>query len=64
MNPRSPVLADINDLPYCKAFANEVMRWRPVAPAGVPHLSTKDEVTEHPHMCITRQIDGRSTQDL
>lgn len=20
------------------------MRWRPVAPAGVPHLSTKDEV--------------------
>lgn len=52
---RSPVLDDIASLPYCDAFVKEVyvpphadsdgrMRWRPVAPAGVPHLSTKDEV--------------------
>lgn len=41
---RSPVLEDIGSLPYCDAFVKEVMRWRPVAPAGVPHLSTKDEI--------------------
>ncbi|BEJ14865.1 hypothetical protein CspHIS471_0406320 [Cutaneotrichosporon sp. HIS471] len=41
---RSPVLEDITNLPYCDALVKEMMRWRPVAPAGVPHLSTKDEV--------------------
>ncbi|KAM0749101.1 cytochrome P450 [Meredithblackwellia eburnea MCA 4105] len=41
---RTPVLDDIGQLPYCDAFIKEVMRWRPVAPAGVPHMMTQDEI--------------------
>lgn len=40
---RMPVIEDIENLPYCHAFIKEVLRWRPVAPAGVPHLSSKTE---------------------
>jgi cytochrome P450 len=38
-----PRLGDIDQLPYCKAFIREVLRWRPVTPASVPHLATKEE---------------------
>ena len=40
---RLPTLEDAANLPYCLAFIKEVLRWRPVAPAGVPHLSTREE---------------------
>lgn len=39
---RSPTIDDIDNLPYCNSFIREVMRWRPVAPAGVPHVTTQD----------------------
>lgn len=41
---RSPKYEDLESLPYCKAFVLEVMRWRPILPAGVPHMTSKDEV--------------------
>lgn len=41
---RSPMLEDNENLPFCNAFLREVMRWRPVAPAGVPHVTTQDLV--------------------
>lgn len=40
---RSPTIEDIKNLPYCRAFILEVMRFRPTAPAGVPHVLTKEE---------------------
>jgi len=41
---RSPKFEDADSLPYCRAFVLETMRWRPILPAGVPHLTNKDEV--------------------
>lgn len=34
---RLPTFADRNDLPYVDALILETLRWRPVAPSGVPH---------------------------
>jgi cytochrome P450 len=31
-------------LPYIEAICREVLRWQPVAPLGVPHMTTKDDV--------------------
>jgi len=33
-------------MPYVEAFCKEVLRWGPVVPTGVPHVSTKDDVYE------------------
>ncbi|EJU01233.1 cytochrome P450 [Dacryopinax primogenitus] len=41
---RSPKFEDLESLPYCRAFVLEVMRWRPILPAGVPHMTSKDEM--------------------
>ncbi|EPQ56835.1 cytochrome P450 [Gloeophyllum trabeum ATCC 11539] len=41
---RLPQLTDQRDLPYVEAIMREVLRWNPVAPLGVPHLSTQDDV--------------------
>lgn len=41
---RLPELADIQNLPYVQAFIKEVIRWRPTAPGGSPHLTTCDEL--------------------
>ncbi|KAK2042897.1 cytochrome P450 [Colletotrichum somersetense] len=43
---RLPGLSDRENLPYVDALAKEVMRWNPVAPMGVPHASTEDDVVE------------------
>ncbi|KAF5020201.1 hypothetical protein F66182_7766 [Fusarium sp. NRRL 66182] len=40
---RSPTAADINHLPFIKACMYETLRWRPVAPGGVPHALTRDD---------------------
>ncbi|CZR65709.1 related to cytochrome P450 CYP2 subfamily [Phialocephala subalpina] len=40
---RLPNFGDKNNLPYIHAFANEVLRWRPVAAGGVPHAVTEDD---------------------
>jgi len=44
---RTPGFADEPNLPYIRALAKEVLRWRPVAVlGGTPHSSTEDDVYE------------------
>ncbi|KAF9463699.1 cytochrome P450 [Collybia nuda] len=40
---RMPTFADSPNLPYMNACVREVLRWRTVAPFGVPHQSNKDD---------------------
>ncbi|KAJ8086010.1 hypothetical protein PM082_004829 [Marasmius tenuissimus] len=40
---RMPKFSDLEDLPYIRATAREVLRWRTPAPIGVPHRSTEDD---------------------
>lgn len=40
---RLPSFDDIPNLPYVNAFLMEVMRWRPLAPLGIPHSVTQDD---------------------
>ncbi|KAI0400732.1 putative cytochrome P450 oxidoreductase OrdA-like protein [Xylaria palmicola] len=41
---RLPTLADRENLPYVDAIVKETLRWHPVAPMGLPHQSTEDDV--------------------
>ncbi|TDL20079.1 cytochrome P450 oxidoreductase OrdA-like protein [Rickenella mellea] len=41
---RLPTLADRERLPYVDAVLKEVLRWNPVAPMGLPHVNTEDDV--------------------
>ncbi|KAJ7669227.1 cytochrome P450 [Mycena polygramma] len=41
---RLPGFEDRDSLPYCEAVYREVMRYRPVAPLGVPRTTTEDDV--------------------
>ncbi|KAI1814974.1 putative cytochrome P450 oxidoreductase OrdA-like protein [Poronia punctata] len=41
---RVPTLADRENLPYVDALVKETLRWHPVAPMGLPHQSTEDDV--------------------
>ncbi|KAK7900779.1 hypothetical protein LTR67_003063 [Exophiala xenobiotica] len=41
---RLPTVADRENLPYVDAVVKEVLRWHPVAPMGLPHTSTEDDV--------------------
>ncbi len=43
---RLPSLADRENLPYVDATVKEVLRWHPVAPMGLPHTSTEDDVID------------------
>jgi hypothetical protein len=40
---RIPNFADLPHLPYIRAMVKEALRWRPVDPLGLPHLSTEDD---------------------
>ncbi len=40
---RLPNSADRKNLPYIDAIVKEVLRWHPVGPLGLPHMSTKDD---------------------
>ncbi|KAH9987169.1 cytochrome P450 [Russula compacta] len=40
---RLPTFADYPHLPYIRAMAKEVLRWRPVGPLGLPHRSIEDD---------------------
>ncbi|KAJ5683546.1 O-methylsterigmatocystin oxidoreductase [Penicillium macrosclerotiorum] len=40
---RLPKMADRAKLPYIDAVVKEVLRWHPVAPMAIPHLSTEDD---------------------
>lgn len=38
-----PKVEDRANLPYINAIVKEVLRWHPVAPMGIPHMSTTDD---------------------
>lgn len=38
-----PKMADRSRLPYVNAVVKEVLRWHPVAPMGIPHMSIEDD---------------------
>ncbi|KZS90974.1 cytochrome P450 [Sistotremastrum niveocremeum HHB9708] len=40
---RLPTFEDRGSLPYVEALYREVLRWKPVLPAGVPHRSVQDD---------------------
>jgi len=41
---RLPEFEDRPSLPFVEALYREVMRWKPVAPLGVAHATTTDDV--------------------
>jgi len=43
---RLPVNADRDNLPYIMAVMKETHRWHPVAPMGLPHTSTAEDVCQ------------------
>ncbi|KAF4954397.1 hypothetical protein FSARC_12140 [Fusarium sarcochroum] len=45
-NIRLPTSMDRPNLPYIEAVVKEVLRWHPVAPMGLPHTSTTEDVFE------------------
>lgn len=48
VGPKSlPTLADRSRLPYLNAVVKEVLRWHPVAPMALPHMSVKDDTWEN-----------------
>jgi cytochrome P450 len=40
---RLPTFADASHLPYVCAIIKEILRWRPVAPFGMPHAATEED---------------------
>ncbi|KAI0048181.1 cytochrome P450 [Auriscalpium vulgare] len=40
---RIPTHADIKNLPYIRAIVREMLRWRPIGPAGLPHAAAVDD---------------------
>lgn len=43
---RLPTVKDRDHLPYVEAVLKEAFRWHPIAPMGLPHLVTEDDVYE------------------
>ncbi|KAI1380247.1 putative cytochrome P450 oxidoreductase OrdA-like protein [Hypoxylon crocopeplum] len=43
---RLPNMADRDNLPYIEATVKEVLRWHPVAPIALPHLTTEEDIFE------------------
>lgn len=41
---RLPSIDDRENLPYVDAVVKEALRWHPVAPFGVAHLTTEDDI--------------------
>ncbi|THG92858.1 hypothetical protein EW145_g8562 [Phellinidium pouzarii] len=41
---RLPSFDDRDNLPYVDAIVKEVLRWHPVAPMGLPHVSMEDDI--------------------
>ncbi|KAI0045442.1 cytochrome P450 [Auriscalpium vulgare] len=43
-NDRLPTFADRAQLPYVEAIISEILRWGTVAPLGVPHTLSRDDI--------------------
>ncbi|KAF8158885.1 cytochrome P450 [Mycena galopus ATCC 62051] len=43
---RLPGFEHRNALPYCEAVVRELFRWRPIAPLGLPHATSEDDIYE------------------
>jgi cytochrome P450 len=41
---RFPEFEDRDNLPYINALCKEVLRWHPIAPLGIAHRVTQDDV--------------------
>jgi cytochrome P450 len=41
---RMPGFDDFDDLPFIRATIMEVMRWVPIVPSGLAHVTTDDDV--------------------
>jgi len=41
---RLPNFEDRSRLPYINAIVQETMRWHPITPMGLPHVSTQDDI--------------------
>lgn len=41
---RLPNVKDRDSLPYVEAVLKEVFRWHPIAPMGLPHEITEDDI--------------------
>jgi cytochrome P450 len=47
---RLPKMTDRANLPYIEAVVKETLRWHPVAPMGIPHMSIDDDMYEGYHI--------------
>jgi len=47
---RLPDFNDFSELPYLSAVINEVLRWHPVTPFAIYHVSTEDDTYEGYHI--------------
>ncbi|KAL1860863.1 hypothetical protein Plec18170_001377 [Paecilomyces lecythidis] len=43
---RLPGFEDRQNLPYIDAIVKETLRWNPVGPMGLPHMTTEDDIYE------------------
>lgn len=43
---RLPTFDDRDNLPYAEAVLKEVLRFQPIAPMGLPHTTTVDDIYE------------------
>ncbi|KAF9893353.1 hypothetical protein FE257_011785 [Aspergillus nanangensis] len=41
-----PTFEDRDKLPYIEALVKETLRWHPVAPMGIPHMCSEDDIYE------------------
>ncbi|KAF9498041.1 hypothetical protein BDN71DRAFT_1443728 [Pleurotus eryngii] len=46
-NDQLPVLEDYGNLPYLNALIQELHRFGPIAPSGIPHLASRDTQIHH-----------------
>ncbi|KAG1871592.1 cytochrome P450 [Suillus subluteus] len=57
---KAPTFADQESLTRLRAFISEALRWRPVAPNGVPHRTTKDVIWENYHIPAGTTVYGNT----
>ncbi|KAF4999974.1 hypothetical protein FGRMN_2116 [Fusarium graminum] len=43
---RLPTMSDRSSMPYLDAMVKEVLRWHPIAPMGLPHTCSEDDIYE------------------